>query len=492
MRIAAIVALVVLFSLGVTAKSFAADTPYAVILKGNVAELNVLRQSSAIAGARFKVIRLSAREVSGRELRFVFNWRKLPAAGAAVIRNGITAHDQQIPTLLQGFVRYNRGGFSAQKAPAALSIIKDKIRIQFMIPQKRGPRLYSITARLNKRNEMRARLSRTRSSMFLGKECGSTAQRSAKEMRFNALLGSISANEATPQRVVTISTDADPEWYARYGDAGNAEIAAIVNAAEAIFERQLGVRLSLVKQHMYTDSISSPYTALNASALLRSFARNPDNAGNLGINQSTFLDDIDVKYLFTDKDLEGNTIGVSYLGALCWSTKDAYGVVQNTRADINPATFAHELGHTFGASHDTTDPQSIMYPTLGAKSYFSPASVGEMSRHMGYFGKCIAEEMIGPNMSNAVLTLKRSFSKDRRNLIIKGTLTANSGERIRHELIRLTLNEKRVMTVETNKNGVFKLPLSLARFKGSKLIVLAQTAQNELANPPVLKISLRS
>ncbi|MFO0001754.1 MAG: hypothetical protein ACK559_11550, partial [bacterium] len=49
-------------------------------------------------------------------------------------------------------------------------------------------------------------------------------------------------------RVVTISTDADPEWYQKYGDQSNAVIASLINATEAIYNRQLGLRFRIVKQ----------------------------------------------------------------------------------------------------------------------------------------------------------------------------------------------------------------------------------------------------
>jgi hypothetical protein len=101
----------------------------------------------------------------------------------------------------------------------------------------------------------------------------------------------------TTARVVTLSTDADPEWYAVYGELSNATIASIVNAAEAIFEKQLGVRFALVRQHVYIGT--SAYVSSDASELLRSFAKNPENPANLGLSPLTFNEDVDAKHLFT-------------------------------------------------------------------------------------------------------------------------------------------------------------------------------------------------
>jgi hypothetical protein len=491
MRLACIFALTAFISLGLTTACFAVDTPYAVTLEGDLHGLQALSQRPAKAGNRFKAIRLSARVPSLGRLQFVFNSQKLPAADATVVRSGREERDVVVPTLLKGYVWRNRGGLtSAGRERAALAVIKGELRIQFAAPHQLRPNLYSVSAKLKAFSAVKAKFSQTRQSMFLNKECGDKASKLHTQVLHAASHEMVESQFVASQRVVTISTDADSEWYAAYGDAGNAEIAAIINAAEAVFERQLGVRFALVRQHQYSDASTSPYVSTDPSKLLASFAKNPANPLNLGVGLLTFHDDVDVKYLFTGKDLVGNTIGLSYVGALCWSSKDAYGLVQNIRRDINITTFLHELGHTFGASHDTTDPLGVMYPTLGVKRYFSSFSVTEMSSHMGYFGKCIAEQLLSPNLSNAVLTLKSSRSKDRRKLVIKGTLTANSGDRIGNAVVQLTLNNRRILTLPTNKNGVFKLPLSIAKLKGRQLTVVAQTAGSDLVNPPVLRIKI--
>jgi hypothetical protein len=492
MRLAYISALIAsMVSLGLTTACFAVDTPYSVTLSGDLSNLHALSQRPAKAGDRFKVIRLSTRVPSLGRLHFVFNSQKLPAASAVVVRNRRDEKDLVVPTLLKGYVWRNRGGLTdAHRERAALAVIKGALRIQFISPHQPRSNLYAISTKLKASSVLKATLSRTHQSMFLKHDCGDRDDGLRKEFALATSRAGVQSKFVASQRVVTISTDADPEWYGVYGEAGNAEIAAIVNAAEAIFERQLGVRFVLVKQHQYMDAATSPYVSTDPSKLLLSFAKNPENPRNLGISTSTFNDDVDVRYLFSGKDLNGNTIGLSYVGALCWSSKDAYGLVQNTRPAINITTFLHELGHTFGARHDEADPLSIMYPTLGVKSYFSPASIAEMSGHMGYFGKCISEQLLSPNLSNAVLTLKSSRSKDRRKILIKGTFTANSGARISNEVVRLTLNDRRIATLLTNKNGVFKLPLSISKLKSRSLTVVAQTAESNLANPPVLRIKI--
>ena len=491
MRLSCILALIASLSLGFATACFAVDTPYSVTLEGDLRGLQALTQTPARKGNRFQAIRLSTQVHSLGRLIFVFNSQKLPAAKAVVLRNGREENDRVIPTLLKGYVWQNRGGLrNADRSRAALAVINGTLRIQFAAPHQPRPNLYSISAKLIKSSRVKAKFSRTHQSMFLKTECGDAAHPAHEKSVRATSPETARASTQQLQRVVTISTEADPEWYQRYGEFSNAEIAATLNAAEAIYERQLGVRFAIVKQHVYPDQTTSPYVSTNASQLLSSFAKNPDNSINLGVSSLTFLQDVDVRYLFTGKDLDGNTIGIAYVGALCWSSKDAYGLVQDFGRDMNIITFLHELGHTFGANHDITDPLSIMYPTLGAKSYFSSASLAEINRHMGYFGQCISEELLSPNLANAALKLKSSRSKDGKRLVIKGTLTAITGTRIAGVPVQLTLNENKVYSIVTNKDGAFKLPLRLAKLKMRRLTVLGQTAQTPLAKPSVLQIRI--
>eukprot|EP00040_Diaphanoeca_grandis_P024084 m.132026 g.132026 ORF g.132026 m.132026 type:complete len:863 (+) comp29581_c0_seq1:206-2794(+) len=103
-----------------------------------------------------------------------------------------------------------------------------------------------------------------------------------------------------------------------------------------------------------------------------------------------------VAHLFTNRDYSG-TLGLAYIGTLCSSSDNAgfhssYGVPEV----VQRLTFVHEIGHNWGANHDTTSSAAecipgtnyggnyIMYAsaTDGSRTnnlLFSPCSTAEMS-----------------------------------------------------------------------------------------------------------------
>jgi hypothetical protein len=475
------------------------DTPFSTTVSGNHQQLAALVKTPAKVGAAFQTIRLKADYVHGiGRARFVFNARKLPAAEAVFVHATGSTKDLNVPLLLKGHALLNRGTSRgagvARQVPAVLSVIKRRVRVQFLSAtadaQAKAARLYSVTWKLSQDSSAQAKVATKSHSSFLNKLCDSHA--AAKAHSYTTLSTAAASQPAKATflaRVVTLSTDADAEWFAKYGDASNAEIAATVNAAEAIFDTQLGVRFALVRQHVYVGA--SPYASTDPSVLLASFAKNPENPANLGFSPETFDQDVDVKHLFTGKELNGNVIGLSYVGAICWSPKNAYGLSQNINRDMNITTFLHEVGHTLGASHDTTDVGSIMYPNLGIKRYFSALSVEQMNRALAINGKCVSEEMLGANLANATITLRQKKNKDNRTVTLTGTLTSSRGALLPGEAVKLTFNKKTVVLI-TDAAGVFKYRINLSKLKVENLKVFAQTINNETSILKPLKVQVRA
>jgi len=290
-------------------------------------------------------------------------------------------------------------------------------------------------------------------------------------------------------RVVTISTDADAEWYATFGENSNAEIAAIINAAESIYDKYLGIRFGIVRQHVYTGQ--SPYTVTDPSRLLASFAKNPENAANLSFSPLTFNDDVDLKHLFTGKDLDGQTVGLSYVGAVCWAPASAYGLSQYMGRDLTVGIFAHEVGHSLGAQHDATDFGSVMSPIVNTNGYFSTTSMSQINKHLSVMGKCVQEQVLRPNLANAKLTLKRQRSKDGKMLKFSGKLLSAAAKPIAGEIVKLTLNTKTIL-VMTDSEGIFRYSLNTRKVKAKRLTVFAQTAGNETSIPGALRVQVRT
>jgi hypothetical protein len=466
------------------------------VLSGDLVQLRRLHLSAAKVNDRFPTIRLIAREVPGvGTAEFVFARRKLPPAQSLVMSNGQAVSDPIVPTLLQGraFLRRSRG--IASVVPASLAIIKDRITVQFTwaradSSESRG-RSVLLKAKLGARETVSARAAMKPGASFAGRECGASEDTHVLSYRGARGVQPVRAKGMELYRIITLSTDADPEWYARYKETANAEIAATINAAEVMYQEQLGIRFAVVRQHLHTDT--SPYISTDPSVLLASFRTNAQNPLNLGVNPATFDDDVDAKYLFSGKELDGSTVGLSYVGAMCWSPRNAYGLVQNVSRELNISVFAHEMGHTLGAQHDTSDRFGVMYPQVGIdRRYLSAVSLEQINRHFSWFGKCISEQLLRPSLAGSRLALRRSLSKDRRRLVINGSFVSAAGRPIVGELVKLTLNNKKVIVLPTDAAGLFKYSVRRSRFSGKILLVQAQAVSNETAPPEVLKIPLRA
>lgn len=117
-----------------------------------------------------------------------------------------------------------------------------------------------------------------------------------------------------------------------------------------------GVRFRIVRYVIRATPQSNPglYNVTDAQTLLSNFRAVWNNLA-AGIPRDT-------AHMFTGQDLNGTTIGLAYLNAVCL-TQWAYGLSQS-RFSLQPgrraALTAHELGHNFSASH--CDNQTVCTP----------------------------------------------------------------------------------------------------------------------------------
>lgn len=332
-----------------------------------------------------------------------FAIRKNKTWKSSLRKQGSETLDHVEPVLLQGKLAVG-GGYRVRGKrvmPSAASIIGPELKVTFpgraRGAQKTRQRIYTIRVKLDGSVKVTARVASIPVNAFQRGACaaptGAATEGNHEPSRTVAALETGEVNTVT-RKVLTISTDADPEWYAQNGANSNAEIASIVNAAEVIYERQLGVKFRIVKQHVYTDS--SPYSTTAAGELLTTFLQNPDNAQNLGDGSADFDERVDLKHLFTGKNLDGSVIGIAYIGVVCAASPYSYGITQSYMPAANMGIFAHEVGHNLGAMHDISDIQGLMYPSIRVPSAdrFSRASLAEMSDHLKNFGSCVSLESV--------------------------------------------------------------------------------------------------
>jgi len=158
---------------------------------------------------------------------------------------------------------------------------------------------------------------------------------------------------AGAKRIVALGIDADSAWYNIHTSNSHAVISSYLNEAEAIYESQLSIMFSVVRQTVHT------FTSFNSNqAHTKLFAYQDFTLAKPYFKSS------DVHHLFTGDNLQNGVIGISYVGVVCKDPTNSFGLTQYTTSLITPITFVHELAHNFNASHDETRPPTIMYPAI--------------------------------------------------------------------------------------------------------------------------------
>lgn len=393
-----------------------------------------------------------------------------------IVRDGQERREESSIALYQGTARI-RG----EEFPAAASFYANRLILTFPGRQKGSEgrqRVYNLTIPEQLSRGGAVRVSAVPQSVFHNKTCADVGfGHAGGHARSSAIKPVTKASmPIKTYRVLTISTEADPYLYAIHGDQTNAYIARIINTAEALFEAPLGIRFQIVKQTVYTDLSTYTLSQTDPLQLLSAFATNPRNPTALGVSALSFEQDVDVKHLFTGRDLDGAPVGLAYIGTVCFAPKSAYGLTQATSTAGAPYYFAHEIGHNLGARHDLTTSGSVMNPMISIGSVFSQGSIGQMNEHLSYFGNCLEAKDLTPNLANAKLSLKRTVTPD--GVRLRGRLLYTNNEPIPGVDIVLSIGKKQVV-VSTNVSGVYSYTI---KKKGKPVAVKASTAGGEASS----------
>jgi hypothetical protein len=171
----------------------------------------------------------------------------------------------------------------------------------------------------------------------------------------------------------------DSAFLARFGSKQEARDAVLLrlNNIDGIYSSQLGVELQ-ASTVMIDDAASDHLSAeADPSKLLAELANLRRNTAELRSRGLT--------HLFTGRDLQGTTVGIAYVDALC-DQKYGVGLTQasDSGAWIDSLVAAHEIGHNFGAPHDgesgkacasTPGGMYLMSPAVSGNEAFSPCSL---------------------------------------------------------------------------------------------------------------------
>lgn len=509
-----------------------AATPYRADLSLQGLNEVKIRASSSKAFDVIPTVKVSGKIKNVGVIDARFNLRRNKNWTSLAQRGGRRFIDSVDPILLRGKVAVGGGTVRSGRRvyPTAASVIKNELKITFpgraTGSRQSRQRIYTVRVLLDGSIKVSARISSVPAHAFYRGACGSAvgggsiaeavhaahaahAAEAAEENEYTIMpiptdeppLGDADSGEASAAKVLTISTDADPEWYARYGDSSNAVIASIINSAEAIYERQLGLRFRIVRQHVYTDS--SPYTSTDSGTLLKLFTGNAENRANLSTGTGDFHEEVDLKHLFTGKDMDGSVIGIAYIGTVCAAPALAFGVTQAYVDAATPGIFAHELGHNFGGFHDVSDRGGLMYPSISIPSAtrFSAVSVQEVSDHLGRNGGCISHEVLTPRQSPpevptagptpptsgtspARITVRRELVGSRRRATyrLSGRVLSDAGVPTGAVKLNYVVQETTVGQVVTNDKGEYSMLVKFSVPRGRQVYSYMETADGMVSS----------
>lgn len=211
---------------------------------------------------------------------------------------------------------------------------------------------------------------------------------------------------------IDIAVIADFEFTSDKGSATNAELLARMNNVDGIFSAQLGVQMNVNRIDTFTAN-DDPFTTLDSSELLDELSEYRSSEPGQNANG--------LSHLFTGRNLDTNTVGIAWTGALC----HPYFGASLTQATHNVATdsliAAHEFGHNFGAPHDGTSGSEcesetgdfLMATSINGSDEFSSCSLSQIeddiARASAGASACITPlpgtdvEMFGGSQSAPVL-----------------------------------------------------------------------------------------
>ncbi len=197
-------------------------------------------------------------------------------------------------------------------------------------------------------------------------------------------------------RVYRLAVAATAEYTQAYGggsvNGGLAAVVTTVNLVNAIYERDVSVRLMLIAREnelIFTDTTTDGYTSDNVSAL---FSENQTRLDTiLGPNG------YDIGHVLDGRLLGGGSfsyLGLGSIGAVCRDGVKARGVsIVRSLQPSNVTTYfhvAHEMGHQFGANHTLNATTGDCGSQRTASSAYEPATGSTV---MGYRFNCGAEDI---------------------------------------------------------------------------------------------------
>jgi len=184
-------------------------------------------------------------------------------------------------------------------------------------------------------------------------------------------------SEVTTKALV-VGVVADHEFADSVGSDPEGEIVSRMDIVDGIWYSQVGVEIILGPITVMTDANDTFSATTDPTTLLSEVAT---YRGKLPSNDGTGL-----THLMTGRSMDGNIIGISYLGAVCNGDYSASLSQSTVSTTMGALVAAHELGHNFNSIHDgvpgvcASTPQTyLMAPTINFSNQFSSCSLGQIN-----------------------------------------------------------------------------------------------------------------
>jgi hypothetical protein len=183
---------------------------------------------------------------------------------------------------------------------------------------------------------------------------------------------------AAATKALVVGVVADHEFTDNVGSDPEGAIVSRMDVVDGIWYSQVGVEIVLGPITVLTDANDTFSATTDPTDLLSEVAT---YRGKLPTSDGTGL-----THLMTGRTMDGNIIGIAYLGAICNGDYSASLSQSTVSTTMGALVAAHELGHNFNSIHDgvpgvcASTPQTyLMAPTINYSNQFSSCSLGQIN-----------------------------------------------------------------------------------------------------------------
>ncbi len=205
---------------------------------------------------------------------------------------------------------------------------------------------------------------------------GGATGRATASQAYSSLAKDLSRKDTTitASQQLVVGVVADHTFTDNLGSDPESEIVARMNVVDGIWSSQVGISIVLGPVTVLTDATDTFTSTTTPTDLLSEVA---NYRAKLAASNSAAL-----THLMTGRSLDGNIVGISYLGAVCDGNYSASLSANITSTTEGALITAHELGHSFNAVHDgvagvcASTPQNyLMAPIINFSNQFSSCSL---------------------------------------------------------------------------------------------------------------------